>query len=158
MSRNPDETFSISLVDRSGELTRIQFAPSAAFMANALAEHPPEGSVAHTFFASLGELIDGKQLRRSATVTRKVDNAAFAPAGQREERWLVIYHDNQTLTLYSLELPCRKSGLQPPFNQDEVDLTAEPFASFKAAAEQAIVSPLGNAITILSIRLIGRNV
>lgn len=157
MARNPEANFSISLVDRSGEMSRVTFAPSDAFLADALDTNPNPTSPAGVFFAALSTVIDGAVLRRSYTQTLRVQNLAFASAGQREERWLVVYEDAVTKALYSFELPCRKSSLQPPVNQDEVDLSVAPWSAFKSAAEAAIVSPDGNAIVIRAIKLIGRN-
>lgn len=157
MARNPDETFSISLVDRSGELSRVTFTPSSAFLTDALDPNPAPAGAAGVFYAALAGIVDGATLRRSFTQTLRVQNLAFATAGQREERWLVVYEDNVTKALYSFELPCRKASLQPPVNQDEVDLTVTAFANFKTAAEAAILSPDGNGITVRMIKLIGRN-
>lgn len=157
MARNPETTFSITIVDRSGELSRIAFTPTDAFLTDALDATPNPLSTAGLFLIALSSLIDGQPLRRSYTQTLRVQNLQFASSGQREEKWLVVYEDNVTKALYSFELPCRKTSLLPPVNQDEVDLSAAPFSAFKSAAESSVLSPDGNPITVRAIKLIGRN-
>lgn len=154
---NPETNFTMTVVDRSGEISRFSFTPSADFLsADPLGGTP--GATAANLYSAVASLIDGVTIRRSLNTTRKISNSPYASAGQREEKWLVVFQDNVSLDLYTLELPCRKPSLQPPVNSDEVDLTAAPFSTFKAAFEAAALSPDGNAVTVLSIRLIGRNV
>lgn len=149
-----DQTLNLTIVDRSGELSRIVISPSSDLITDGILDQVPSGS-ASAFLSALASVIDGTILRRSVTTTRRVSNARTG-AGQREEKWLVIYQDNTTLELYQCELPTRKTSLQPPIGTDKVDLTIAPWSTFKSAFESA-VSPNGNSITVLEIRLIGRN-
>lgn len=101
MARNPDETVSLTYVDRSGEGARVQFAPSAALAEDITKTTLPTGSVAANLIAALQAVSDGAIVRRSMTTSVKLANMAAAPEGQREERWLVVYQDNSTMSLYS---------------------------------------------------------
>lgn len=157
MARNPDTTATFTYVDRSGEGARISVSPSDALLEDITKPNVPVGSVAANFLAALASIADGQIVRRSVTTTVKLSNAAYAAEGQREERWLVVYQDNVTFALYSFEIPCRKASVKPPANQDEVDLTVAPWVNFKTATEAAVVSPDGNPITVLMVKLIGRN-
>lgn len=157
MARNPDETVSLTMVDRSGEGARIQIAPSAALKQDITSVTLPAESVAAEFINAINSVADGLIVRRSLTTSVKLTNAAAAAEGQREERWLVVYEDNVTKALYSFEIPCRKSTVKPPQGRDDVDLTVDPWIQFKTKVQAAVVSPDGNAITILAVRLIGRN-
>lgn len=157
MARNPDVTVSLTYVDRSGEGARVQFAPSDALAEDITKVNLPANSVAANLIAALQSVSDGAIVRRSMTTSVKLANTAAANEGQREERWLVVYQDNTTMALYSFEVPCRKANIKPPLGQDNVDLTVAPWTTFKSAVEAAVVSPDGNAITVLAVRLIGRN-
>ncbi len=157
MARNPDTTVSLTYVDRSGEGSRVQFAPSQALADDITKVTLPANSVALIFVTALQAVSDGLIVRRSLTTSVKLTNAAAATDGQREERWLVVYQDNTTMTLYSFEIPCRKASIKPPQGQDQVDLNTAPWPAFKTAVEAAVVSPDGNPITVLAVRLIGRN-
>ncbi|MDW8299796.1 MAG: hypothetical protein RML95_10720 [Anaerolineae bacterium] len=157
MSRNPDELFTISMVDRAGKPCHIEFRPAPDFLSDALTLQPAENSKAGAFFSALSSLIDGVQLRRSVTRVVKLPHAQCAQNGYRVERWRVTYEDVVTNAAYSFELPCRKSSLQPPRGRKDVNLDEPPFDAFKRAAEQCILSPDGNPIRIVAIRLIGRN-
>lgn len=157
MARNPDVTVTLTYVDRSGEGARVQVAPSAALLDDITKVTLPPSTVAANFVDALQSVSDGMIVRRAATTSVKLSNALSATEGQREERWLVVYQDNVTFSLYSFEIPCRKSSIKPPRNQDEVDLSVAPWPTFKAAVEAAVVSPDGNPITVLMVKLIGRN-
>jgi hypothetical protein len=78
---------------------------------------------------------------------------------QRERKFLVIYEDDVTLALYRMEIPCADYALTGLFagSTDEVILTQTEVAAMIAAFETLAKSPEGNAVTVVSIRGVGRN-
>ena len=76
--------------------------------------------------------------------------------GNREDKWLVGYHDSVTFKPYTFTLPCRKYNLTMAGDTDFLDLTVVGVATFVSAAE-AFIKRDGNAIVIDYIRLVGRN-
>jgi hypothetical protein len=152
-----ESTLSITVVDNSRELARFSFVPDPSFAAGVLTPPYASGSPQEAFFNALALIQDGTIIRVSYNRTLRVSNAAFAPSGHREDRWLIIYQDNVTLKLYTTEIPCRKVSLNVSNGSDERDLSVAPWSTFKSAFETVARSPEGNPITVLSIRLIGRN-
>ena len=152
MAINPTITLTVSMVDRSGEPTSFSIPTSEANVVAGFSD-----VLWDPMQTALAALIDGQIQRWSGTFTTRVSNVTPASAGQREQKFLVSYQDDVTLAKYSFELPCRKVSLDPPLNTDEYVLTAAPFAAFVAALEGYALSPDGNAITVTSIRLMGKN-
>lgn len=78
---------------------------------------------------------------------------------QRERKFLVIYEDDTTLALYRMEIPCADYALTDVFDgqTENVDLAQTEIAAMVTAFEALCKSPEGNAVTVVSIRGVGRN-
>lgn len=80
---------------------------------------------------------------------------------QRERKWLVKYQDAVTFAPYKVEVPTAMlesggtSWLQP--GTDLIDLTVTEVAAFVSQFEGFARSPEGNAVEILEIVAVGRN-
>jgi len=149
---NPSYKTTYSYVDHSGEPT--------SFSVNVAQSDWLEGDAntdENAFATSVAALVDGLMKRKNFTQTKILSNAPYASAGQREQKYEIGYQDAITLVPNSFELPVRKVSLVPPADSDLYDITASPFAAFVTAAQEYVVSPDGNPITVLYIRLIGRN-
>lgn len=83
---------------------------------------------------------------------------AALPGAQRELKWLLKYTDDVTDLEYQTEIPCAEltSSLFVP-GTDLADLTDADWVAFVAAFEALVVSKDENAITVQSVRLVGRN-
>ena len=158
---NPATVASATVVDRSGELSKTSFNLDPdlwlAWVADPTAGGP-ENTRVTAFTAAWNGICDGTRIRRHLTRSYRASNVANASAGQREERWLVTYEDTSTNAIYTMELPCRKQTLQPDEGTDFVDITEAPFSTFVTALEDVALSPDGNPINVLSIRIMGRNI
>lgn len=151
MPRNPTIEVTFSRVDRSGEYSGFSLhTATVQDMAN-------ESLELIAWNTAVGTVCDGEAVKRSAISTKKLSNAKYAAAGNREEKWLLFYSDNVTLAIYQTELPMRKSTVLPPINTDMVDLTAVPWVAFKSAFEAFAKSPEGNAVTLVGVQLMGKN-
>lgn len=151
MARNPNYYLTLSFIDRSGESARTQFS-----VADLLAVDPVPASVTTLLNAIVG-IADGVIVNWQSSAVFKQGNTSAAAAGQREERWLVVYEDTVTRAIYTNEIPCRKSSVLPPLETDRVDLTTGVWPAFVTAFEAIVRSPDGNAVNILRVQLTGRN-
>jgi len=81
------------------------------------------------------------------------------PTAQRELKWLVAYQDDVTLKGYQMEIPC------PLLTANTLDANSANGAlmsdalwtDFVAAFEAVVKSPTSGAVTVQSVRLVGRN-
>lgn len=152
MARNPSYTFTQTRVDRSGEKARISFNVQDGQFDT---EAPEEAA----WLTAIGTVCDGTVISGQLSTVTRVSNVSHSEAGQREEKWLLIYEDTTTHVQYTMDLPCRKASVQPPVNTDLVDLAVAPWPAFKTAFENgAVKSPDGGAVQLNAVRLVGRNV
>lgn len=81
--------------------------------------------------------------------------------GDREEKIEIRYQDDVTLQVHHLTIPCRdKANWDWDTNSDFTDMTGGVVAlqdAFISAVTTNLVSPAGNAVTIISIEKVGRN-
>lgn len=152
MARNPQQSINFSGVDRSGENFRFGGYVDVLIDMNDLP------AIVTDFNTSLGLVADGAYTSIGETSIVKLSNQKYSTDGQREERWLCSYQDNISLQIFQMEIPCRKASVKPPVNLDTVDLTVAPWVDFKTRFQALFVSPDGEAITLLEVRLVGRNV
>lgn len=82
------------------------------------------------------------------------------PSAQREVKILATYSDNTTGRVYSCELPCPDFSLDDILQgSDVLDITEAASAAYKTAFEAFARAPAtGNAVTLNSLRLVGRRV
>jgi hypothetical protein len=113
--------------------------------------------------AAYAVLCDGFVLSRTETITVKAPPAGrFDGAGNREDKWLVEYHDAVTNKKLTQTLPCRKVAdgtviIMSP-GTDYMDATCPAYTGYKTAFEAGAVSDVGNAVVLDAIRLVGRNI
>lgn len=79
------------------------------------------------------------------------------PYAQRELKWLVNYRDNTTLKQYQIEIPGADLTGNLLAGTDQADLASTDWAAWVTAFEAGAVSPDGNAVTVLSAYVVGRN-
>lgn len=102
----------------------------------------------------------GTREKTVKTLSSVLDNGSQVPPvnkfAQREMRFLCRYTDSVTGKRYSFSIPCADANLCVG-NTDMVDLAAGDGAVLKTAFETWAISELGNAVTLNSVELIGRN-
>lgn len=81
------------------------------------------------------------------------------PQAQREQKWLVQYHDSVTLKRYTLELPCADLDMLDPYDREHAFIGGVAFVdAFVTAFETYALTPDGNLPTVDEISFKGRNV
>lgn len=83
---------------------------------------------------------------------------ASDPLAQRENKWLVRYHDGTTQQKYRAELGTADLSLLAD-HSEFLSLTSAEGAAFKTAFEAVVVSPgnSSNSVVVDSIQFVGRN-
>jgi len=80
------------------------------------------------------------------------------PLAQRENKWLIRYHDTTTGDNYTVELGTADLTLLDPNNRGYAEIgDAGAVDAFVTAFEGYVLSPAGNAVAIDSIQFVGRN-
>jgi len=101
----------------------------------------------------------GTETLRTTIAARVIQGAgpAASPLAQRENKWLVRYHDGTNNVKYTLELPCADLMLLGS-NTEFIPDTATEYTDFKTAFEAIVKSPDDdNAVVLDSIQFVGRN-
>lgn len=152
MPRNPQVTYTFTMNDQSAELSNVS-------VYTAVPEDLVGGlsAAASDFMLAVNDVTLGLVTKEASGEVHKISNTRIG-AGNREDKMLVNYQDNISLNLYSFELPTRDNTLAPNAGTDYYNLAAAPWANFKTKTEAFLVSPEGNAITVISVKLVGRNI
>lgn len=82
------------------------------------------------------------------------------PAGsvyaQVELKWLVFYSDDVTSQIYRREIPTPDLTLLVA-GTDLMNIASGAGLAWKTAFEALVVSPVGNAVSVVKVQLVGRN-
>jgi len=109
--------------------------------------------------AAFAAVTDGAIAEESLVASRTRLTNVIPGSGHRELKWLVRYQDDVTMKLYNLEIPnADDTALPMNAGSDFVDIGNAGAASFIAAFNTNILSPAGNAVTLISVQLVGRNI
>jgi len=96
--------------------------------------------------------------RRVVSVSPQPGGNASSPAAQRELKWLVRYRDATTGKKGRMEIPCADVTLLDEANRGFMDLESVAGQAFGTAFEALVLGPDGNAATLDSVQLVGRNI
>lgn len=114
-----------------------------------------------TLVTELGKITEGLQVKETRLLaqTGSGTGEASSATAQREMKWLITYEDDITSVRYQREIPCPllTGGKLLPGIEGLADLTETDIATFKTAFEAIVNSPPGNAVTVISLRHVGRN-
>lgn len=151
MARNPDNKATFNTIDQSSE--RSGFSLHVASGTMDLTAIPATWTNLITALDT--ELVDWTPVNYIANITRKLATVDVG-AGNREDKVELKYQDAVNFALYTVEVPCRKGDLVTNPGSDTIpDAT---WATTKTAFEALARSPDGNAVVLLTVRIIGRNV
>ncbi len=142
--------FRATFLDRSLEKSTTGFnvQQQADFAAYNTARGDWTTAVAAITAGTITDLEDSRPQRVSNTIPS---------IGFRESKFLIQYYDNTTLKRYTTTIPTAVAAVTFIPNTDFVDLTDPDVAAFVGAHEAFAASPEGNAITVLNIQFVGRN-
>lgn len=151
MARNPDNKMTFGTLDQSGEPSSFQVHIASG--AIDLTTIPT--ALSDLITALDTELVDWTPITYTGNVTRRLSTAAVGE-GNREDKVELKYFDNVTFKPYTVEVPCRKGSLATTPGSDLIPAATWP--TTKTTFEAYAKSPDGNAVTLATVRLIGRNV
>lgn len=156
----PSSKMGLVFLDYSGETSRVDVpvtlvtAGNFAATAGQLDVATPTSLAAIIAAVSLCTPIQSDLMAVKNVYTSTAPASQFA---QRELGLLIEYQDNVTTGKYRITIPgpdWATIGLQ---GTDLVNTDAADWVTLRTALQTVAVSPLGNAITVLSGRLVGRN-
>lgn len=125
------------------DLTAGNFAAQNALM-TALADAQQDLQIGHVF----GDT-------RQASVSQ-ISGVVGSPYAQREMKWLVSFTDDVTGEKHSIEIPAPALSFLNP-GTDVIDMTGTEALAYKAAFEAYYRVNGVNAVTLNTLRLVGRN-
>lgn len=109
---------------------------------------------------ALAAIVIGRFLKREATYDRTVlgNEPAASNLAQRENKWLMRYHDATTFQKFQVSVGTADLTLLAG-NSEFLDLTADEGLALKTAFEAVIVSPADSAHTVVldTVQFVGRN-
>jgi len=148
------------VVDQSNENSSYSFyIPSGLDILNAT--YPATIAAMN---AAVSGLCDGTPTSEVETITRRGAPVPFGSGtGNREDKWLVEYHDLTTLKKYSFTLPCRRptdgTVIKLIPGTDYLDPTLTVWTDLETAMGGGnVLSPEGGHVSLDAIRLVGRNI
>lgn len=151
-------TIADNTVDQQGnpETSTFQVPITTLTPANVAAQVTLTGTLA----AAIAGITLGNFLQSAVTYDRHVIGVGPAASNlaQRENKWLVRYHDTTTFDKYRAEIPTADLSLLPS-GSEFLDLTAGAGQTFKDAFEDIVNSGLtsGNTVVVDTVQFIGRN-
>jgi len=146
----------LSVADYDNEVGNIRVRVAAITAAN----HDAQVTLHDSLVTAIDGICNGLKIKRTYGNENVLAVGPDSNTGtQRELKWLVSYHDSSTLRRYSLELPCADVGQLDPNDRAHAEIgDAGVVDAFITAFEAVAKSPVGNAVTVDEITLVGRPV
>lgn len=143
--------------DGSPETTSSSFPVTTMTPANAAAQITAQGNL----LTALAGLTLGRYVQNETVYARNATGPqipATDPLAQRENKWLMRYHDAVTYDKYQVSVGTADLSKHMA-NSEFVDLTAGDGLALKTAFEAVVVSPgnSANAVVLDSVQFVGRN-
>lgn len=145
-------SFSFTLQDWSSEKSTVTVRPKQ------FADNPAYSAAELDFRGAINQVsnMSATGLVRSETVI--LSPAAVTQAAQRELKLLVRYRDTVTSKIYRVAVPgADLTAVTLLAGTDLVDLVTSPMNTFVTRFEAFVASPDGNAVEIVDVRVVGRN-
>lgn len=132
-----------------------EYSTAGVYVADAITSPNAQTLIDAIEGMSIGTMAEGAVLRRTVVDagSTAVPTNHFA---QRELKFLCKYSDNVNGKEYSFTIPAADAA-QTVGNTDMVSLESGVGAALKTAFDTHALSELGNAVTLNSVELIGRN-
>lgn len=152
----PAGLVSASWRDYSGEASSMTVAMTDLTAANIVAQT----TLINNLFSALSAITLGEQQKQAITLSN-ITVSSDLPTdvhAQRENKWLLRYHDSVTQEKFVVSVPCADLSLLAT-NSDMADMSGTEFAALKTAWELIVRGPNDNNLTILdSAQFVGRNI
>lgn len=148
--------FSVTMQDLSDEKSSASiYVPETIIIEDANDNGVPDDPLIANWLTSLQAVCDMTPSRYA--LLQSLRGAVAVGSGEREQKYLVSYVDNDTAEVFDFEIPCRDTTLPHPPHTDYFDLTVAPWVAFKTNFEALAVSKRGNPVTLTKVRLMGKN-
>jgi len=152
--------FTATFLDRSGEKSTMQVplptigAGNIVAALDSITDGTPDG-----LLTTLKALSHCTLVRSQVALDPEfyVENLPASALAQREMALLVSYQDNVNGKKYTFSIPGPKWDLIGQAGTDIIDPANVLWLAAKTAIQTFMVSPDGNAITVVAGRLVGRN-
>lgn len=146
--------YTLTFRDYDRELSRVTFPIPDLVEANITAQLALDATLRTAVAGiTLGNII---RLTTVAVVAPQEDIPATDQNAQRERKWLVLYHDDQTFVKGRVTIPCANAELLTG-NSAELVTSSGAGQTFKNAFVAAVPGPSGNASVVDRVILVGRN-
>lgn len=140
--------------DYSREKSNVRFNVTTMTAANFDATNNAINSLSAAILALQQE--NTLQSKRVMSANNYISRAAATDKScQREIKWLALFEDATTHSLFRHEIPQAKLSLLDQ-NSEFLDLGAGDGAAFKTAAEAIVKSPAGNSCNLVSVQHVGK--
>lgn len=155
----PIAKIGMNFLDYSGENSRAEFYMNVAGTDYAAVIAEAAKGTAGSVAAEICGLTDCTCTISDiqALSTKYGDPAPVVKTAQRELGLLIIYTDSVTGKKYRMTIPGPKWATLGQAGTDMVDTSQALWTAFVTAFEAHAVSEVGNAVTVTSGRLVGRN-
>jgi len=142
--------------DYSGEASSMSVPMTDLTAGNIVAQT----TLINNLFSALSAITLGEQQKQAITLS-SIQVSGDLPTdvhAQRENKWLLRYHDSVTNERFVVSVPCADLSLLAT-NSDMADMSGSEFAALKTAWELIVRGPNDNNLTILdSAQFVGRNI
>lgn len=143
-----------SLKDFDGESASVQVHAADLNAGNIAAQLTAQSD----FGAAINDMSMGSlQTIRYGNSVVQLDSWPVDPWAQRELKWRVDYRDVVTGEPGHFTIPCANAALLSITDRGKADFLNTDVQDFITAAEAYVLSKAGNAINIMQIVMVGRN-
>jgi len=147
--------FDLTILDFGGEKTVSKFQGISIGAVNFDAQVILQDALETAVNAlTIGTINKRRRIASEATVSSTLP----AEAAQREQKWLVMYHDNVTGKKYHMEIGCADTALLAA-NSEQMDHTLGAYTAFVTAFEGYVKQGevVDNAVIVDDVILVHRN-
>jgi len=145
---------SVSMLDYSNERSTVKVRIDQVTAGNYTAQAAAVSALATAIGGiTLGNIASRILTAEETFVTR---TPPTDPAAQRETKWLVRSEDTVTHEIVRHEIPTANTALLTAGSDFVNVFPTGVLADFKTAWEAAVVSKMGNPVTLISLELVGK--
>jgi len=147
----------LTYADYGGELSSFQ-VPILDFSA---ANYDANTTLIDTLITKIDALTDGLQVKQTRSHLQSGAGAGQSaiPTAQRESKWLISFSDDVTGKVYQREIPCPVLSATTLLQDigGNANITDTVWTDFISAFEAIVLSEVGNAVSVIGARHVGRN-
>lgn len=154
--------YQLAVLDYSTERARFEFKTDVLTNANWAQEATDRAAMKAAITVGQGgePMVIGNLVQETVIVSHEELSTAVPTSkfAQRELKWRVQFEDDLTGDRHFREIPTADTTLLAA-NSDYADMADGNISAFVAAWEAVVIAPdTGNPVTVIDIRLVGRNI